>query len=440
MPAIRRIRKHYPRIEISVQVETSGVLARELLASRHDFIIARIPDDLNPRLFESARDRHREGLPDRAPRPSAGRRRASVELESLTGYDWVFQPGGSLLRRTIETIFMSRNVPLPDRILNTTSLLLTLVMVAQSDAIAPVAIDVAKFINGKDGLGRGDRDPADVLRHRRAALQPDHGAQPRALAGREAALRPHLAGDQVARHRRIELPGDEFCRCRLAKYAKQAQSQLVEIIGPTRSMHRLLSFVGQDDTDILGHFLDHYRKLGIGEFHLFIHGDWTQAELAPLTSTDVTIAGVVQTPFDEGIKSSALNDYAARWQDEWIILADADEFLELPYASLEKTIKALRCLGIDELPSFLVQRAAADGSLPSISAGSPIDALFPCSDYRLAERMAVPFPVWKNSTRWCASGRNFACRAAIICLRLAGRLPTSLFVACCIISSGGTGS
>ena len=31
---------------------TSGVLARELLASRHDFIIARIPDDLNPRLFE----------------------------------------------------------------------------------------------------------------------------------------------------------------------------------------------------------------------------------------------------------------------------------------------------------------------------------------------------------------------------------------------------
>ena len=47
---------------------------------------------------------------------------------------------------------MSRNVPLPDRILNTTSLLLTLVMVAQSDAIAPVALDVAKFINGEDGL------------------------------------------------------------------------------------------------------------------------------------------------------------------------------------------------------------------------------------------------------------------------------------------------
>ena len=92
---------------------------------------------------------------------------------------------------------MSRNVPLPDRILNTTSLLLTLVMVAQSDAIAPVALDMAKFINDADGLGRGDRDPADLLRHRRPALQPDHGAQPRALAGREDALRPYSGGDQV---------------------------------------------------------------------------------------------------------------------------------------------------------------------------------------------------------------------------------------------------
>ena len=54
VPAIRRIREGLSRgIEINMQVDTSNVLARELLASRHDFIIARIPDDLNPRLFES---------------------------------------------------------------------------------------------------------------------------------------------------------------------------------------------------------------------------------------------------------------------------------------------------------------------------------------------------------------------------------------------------
>ena len=51
VPAIRRVTQAYPGIEINIQVETSNVLARELLAARHDFIISRIPDELNPRLF-----------------------------------------------------------------------------------------------------------------------------------------------------------------------------------------------------------------------------------------------------------------------------------------------------------------------------------------------------------------------------------------------------
>jgi DNA-binding transcriptional LysR family regulator len=181
VPAIRRIRKRFPRIEISVQVETSGVLARELLASRHDFIIARIPDDLNPRLFDArVIGIEKACLIVRRGHPLAGRQ--TVELEQLTGYDWVFQPAGSLLRRTLETIFMSRNVALPDRILNTTSLLLTLVMVAQSDAIAPVALDMAKFINDENGLAGAieilpisfdiDVQPYSLITARNRALSP----------------------------------------------------------------------------------------------------------------------------------------------------------------------------------------------------------------------------------------------------------------------------
>lgn len=181
VPAIRRIRRTYPRIQISVQVDTSGVLARELLASRHDIIIARIPDDLNPRLFDArVIGIEKACLIVRRGHPLADGR--TVELEQLTDYDWVFQPGGSLLRRTVETIFMSRNVPLPDRVLNTTSLLLTLVMVAQSDAIAPVALDVAKFIKEADGLSGGieilpisfdiDVQPYSIITARNRALSP----------------------------------------------------------------------------------------------------------------------------------------------------------------------------------------------------------------------------------------------------------------------------
>jgi O-antigen biosynthesis protein len=162
-------------------------------------------------------------------------------------------------------------------------------------------------------------------------------------------------------------------------------------------MYRLLSFVGQDDTDILGHFLDHYRKLGVGEFHLFIHGDWTQADLAPLRSADITIAGIVQRPFDEDMKSSTLDEYAARWEDEWLIVADADEFLELPYASLEKTIKVLRSIGLDELPSVLMPRTAADGSLPALAAGASPEEIFAFYDYCLADRMDLHILSQKQS-------------------------------------------
>ena len=181
VPAIRKVRRDFPRIEISVQVETSGVLARELLASRHDFIIARIPDDLNPRLFETRVIGIEKAclIVRRGPPLADGR---TVETEQLSGYDWVFQPGGSLLRRTIERIFMNYNAPLPDRILNTTSLLLTLVMVAQSDAIAPVALDVAKFINARDGLAGAieilpipfeiDVQPYSLIMARNRALSP----------------------------------------------------------------------------------------------------------------------------------------------------------------------------------------------------------------------------------------------------------------------------
>ncbi|RFC66893.1 MULTISPECIES: LysR family transcriptional regulator [Mesorhizobium] len=145
VPAIRELRARHPRLEISIQVETSNVLARELLASRHDLIIARIPEDLNPRLFESrVIGIEKACLIARRGHPVLGARK--VPLEKTAAFDWVLQPSGSLLRRTVEQHFIRHDVPLPERILNTSSLLLTLVMVAQSDAIAAVSIDVARFI------------------------------------------------------------------------------------------------------------------------------------------------------------------------------------------------------------------------------------------------------------------------------------------------------
>lgn len=152
VPAINQVRERFPNISIEMQVETSAVLARELIAQRHDFMIGRIPDDLNPRLFTSrVIGVEKACLIVRKEHPLLTGGTAS--LPELADYDWVMQPAGSLLRRTMEAIFLTRNIRPPDRVLNTSSLLLTLVTVAQSDAIAAVSIAVARFI--KEDLGGG---------------------------------------------------------------------------------------------------------------------------------------------------------------------------------------------------------------------------------------------------------------------------------------------
>jgi DNA-binding transcriptional LysR family regulator len=148
VPAIRRAMDTYPGIEINVQVETSNVLARELLAARHDFVIGRIPDDLDPGLFSA----HEIGIERacllvRKGHPLLEKPRA--ELEDLSGYDWVFQPPGALLRRTMEDVFLAHGVALPRNIINTPSIVLTLAIICQTNAIAPLAYDMAEFVSGQ---------------------------------------------------------------------------------------------------------------------------------------------------------------------------------------------------------------------------------------------------------------------------------------------------
>lgn len=148
VPAIQRVTRTYPGIEINIEVENSNVLARELLAARHDFIISRIPDDLDPRLFTA----HEIGVEKACLVVRNGHpllEKGVAGLHDLAGYDWVFQPPGTLLRRKVEDIFLAAGVPLPENVVNTSSLLLTLAVVCKTDAIAPIALDMAQFICGQ---------------------------------------------------------------------------------------------------------------------------------------------------------------------------------------------------------------------------------------------------------------------------------------------------
>ena len=53
-PAMAQIRARRRRSSSNIKIDSSNVLARDLLASRLDFIIARVPDDLDPRRCSTA--------------------------------------------------------------------------------------------------------------------------------------------------------------------------------------------------------------------------------------------------------------------------------------------------------------------------------------------------------------------------------------------------
>jgi DNA-binding transcriptional LysR family regulator len=149
-PAIGKIRSIFPRIELNMKIDTSNALARELLASRLDFVIARVPDELDPALFDCLTIGVEEAcLIVRSGHPLLGH--GPVQLAQLNIHDWVMQPRGTPLRRTIENMFLARNLSLPERLSNTSSLTLTMILVAKSDAIAPVSVEAAKFFATQRG-------------------------------------------------------------------------------------------------------------------------------------------------------------------------------------------------------------------------------------------------------------------------------------------------
>lgn len=145
VPAIRQVSTAYPGIEINIQIDNSNVLVRELQSARHDFVVGRIPDDMDPRQFNLIEIGEedvclivREGHPLLE--------KGVVSPQDLPGYDWVFQPPGTLLRRAVEDSFLSAGTPLPTTIINTSSIIMTISIVRHTNAVAPVARDVANLI------------------------------------------------------------------------------------------------------------------------------------------------------------------------------------------------------------------------------------------------------------------------------------------------------
>ena len=151
LPVLRQMRLTHPGITANVTVDTSDRLAQLLTSEKLDFFIGRIPQDVDHSLFLAEPiGEEPVALVVRQNHPLM--RTGSVSLQDYVRHDWVMQAPGGLLRHTVETYLLARGLELPARVLSTSSMLMTLALISQSNAIAPVSRAVAEFFSRPEGL------------------------------------------------------------------------------------------------------------------------------------------------------------------------------------------------------------------------------------------------------------------------------------------------
>ncbi|WP_020040359.1 LysR substrate-binding domain-containing protein [Salipiger mucosus] len=145
VPALLEVKRASPKIEPTFAVGPSVDLVRGLEARRFDFVIARLPPDYDSRDFQLLPARSEViSLLVHARHPLAGAK--GLTLEALTEFGWVIQERGSPIRQAVETAFAEAGIRPPSNITNSSSMLVVLSLLRESDTVAPVSAEVAGLL------------------------------------------------------------------------------------------------------------------------------------------------------------------------------------------------------------------------------------------------------------------------------------------------------
>lgn len=176
LPLIRDLRVTYPEIAFDVLVDTSDVLADALLAHRIDFYMGRMLANLSAQdVTATVVGAEPIALIVRKDHPLL--LRPTLTLGDTLAFDWVMQASGGLMRQAVDGYLLESGLAPPQRILTTSSLVLTLGVVSDTNVVAPVARSVAEVLVAPSRMN-SDIQILDVA--------PDMAVSPYALICRRA--------------------------------------------------------------------------------------------------------------------------------------------------------------------------------------------------------------------------------------------------------------
>lgn len=158
-PVLKRIFRTHPTLDISIAVNTSDVLLADVVNRRLDFAICRIPVGMSTLWFDyfplGNETLRLVVAPDH---PLAGR--SVVTEHDLAQQNWVLQQRGSLVRQIVDD-FHGRHGILPNSVVSTSSVLLTILLVIQTERVGIFADTVAMLFE-RHGLLRALTIDADL--------------------------------------------------------------------------------------------------------------------------------------------------------------------------------------------------------------------------------------------------------------------------------------
>jgi len=124
------------------------------------------------------------------------------------------------------------------------------------------------------------------------------------------------------------------------------------------------------NTDLLRHFIDHYKKLGVTYFVL---GIWRGKEnpiwheITDLKDDSITLLKSYDSPFDGALDREFINTVRQNFVDidGWYIPTDLDEFHVFPkHENIKSLIDEMNRTQSDFVSGEMVDRITLDGSIP----------------------------------------------------------------------------
>lgn len=180
VPAVRRLKEIAPRVDVFVEVAPSAALVQALARGELDFVLARLPPEHDRADFviEPARNEV-VSLMVRAGHPMSGRE--AVDLAQLSDYPWILQQSGAPIHTAVANAFAATGRPTPANVTTTSSLLVIMALLAETDAVAAMSREVTNLVVSDrvgarfDRLALRDRlevEPYFLLRARHRVLPP----------------------------------------------------------------------------------------------------------------------------------------------------------------------------------------------------------------------------------------------------------------------------